>query len=90
MSICEKVTDLLCNDDIKIFASSDSKLNRVMTSAKSAMENVGLRWNPSGHTYEGLRVHTTHDASGLRVDGTFVFPTLVLGCLRVGQARGGD
>ena len=33
-------------------------------------------------------VHTTHDASGLRVDGTFVFPTLDLMCLRVGQVRG--
>lgn len=74
MSICGKVTDLLYNDDLRIHASSDSKLNRVMKSAKSAMENVGLRWNPSGHTYEGLGVHTTHDASGLRVDGTFVFP----------------
>ena len=41
-----KVTDLLYIDDLKIFASSESKLNRVMESTKSAMENVGLQWNP--------------------------------------------
>ena len=44
--ISVKVTDLLYIDDLKIFASSESKLNRVMESTKSAMENVGLQWNP--------------------------------------------
>ena len=41
-----KVTDLLYIDDLKIFVSSESKLNRVMQSTKSAMEDVGLQWNP--------------------------------------------
>ena len=40
--ISVKVTDLLFIDDLKIFASSESKLNRVMESTKSAMEDVGL------------------------------------------------
>ena len=40
-----KVTDLLYIDDLKIFASSESKLNRVMESTKNAMEDVGLQWN---------------------------------------------
>ena len=37
------VTDLLFIDDLKIFASSESKLNRGMESTKSAMEDVGLQ-----------------------------------------------
>ena len=41
-----KVTDLLYIDDLKIFVSSESKLNRVMASTKSAMEDVRLQWNP--------------------------------------------
>ena len=46
--ISVKVTDLLYIDDLKIFASSDSKLNRVMESTKNAMEDVGFhaQWNP--------------------------------------------
>ena len=40
------VTDVLFIDDLKIFASLENKLNRVMESAKSAMEGVGLQWNP--------------------------------------------
>ena len=44
--ISVKETDLLYIDDLKIFASSESKLNRVMESTKSAMEDVGLQWNP--------------------------------------------
>ena len=49
--ISVKVTDLLYIDDLKIFASSESKLNRVMESTKSAMENVGLQWIPQNGTY---------------------------------------
>ena len=44
--ISVKVTDLLYIDDLKIFATSESKLNRVMEPTKSAMEDVRLQWNP--------------------------------------------
>ena len=43
--ICAKVTDLLYIDDMKIFASSECKLNRVMKSTKTAMGGIGLKWN---------------------------------------------
>ena len=66
-----KVTDLLYIDDLKIFASSESKLNRVMESTKSTMEDVGLQWNPKKcavvHVQRGVHTHT-HDALGLRVE----------------------
>ena len=32
-------------DDLKIYAASESKLNRVLKSAKDAMEDIGLEWN---------------------------------------------
>ena len=43
--ISVKVTDLLYIDDLKIFASSESKLDCVMGSTKSTMEDVRLQWN---------------------------------------------
>ena len=41
-----KVTDLQNIDDLKIFAASGSKLNRVMNMVNTTMEDVGLAWNP--------------------------------------------
>lgn len=69
--ISVKVTDLLYIDDLKIFAFLESKLNHVKESTKSAMEDVGLQWNPKkcAVAHVQRRVHThTHDALGLRVD----------------------
>ena len=69
--ISVKVTDLLYIDDLEIFASSESKLNRVMESTKSAMEDVRLQWNPKKcavvHVQRRVQTHN-HDASGLTVD----------------------
>ena len=51
--ISVKLTDLPCTDDLKTFASLESKLKRVMESTKSAMEDFGLLWNPKnvyGHS----------------------------------------
>ena len=71
-SICAKVTDLL-----KIFASSECKLNRVMKSTKTAMGDIGLKWNPNKcavvHVRRGIH---THDASALRLDDSERVPDL--------------
>ena len=40
------VTDLLYIDDLKVFAASESRLNRVLESTQAAMEDIGLQWNP--------------------------------------------
>ena len=37
-----KVTDLLCRDDLKVFAASESKLNRVLEESSGAMQKIGL------------------------------------------------
>ena len=44
--IASKVTNLLYVDDLKVFAASEGKLNRVLKMVKTAMENVRLQWNP--------------------------------------------
>ena len=40
-----KVTDLLYIDDLKVFAASESKLNRLLKETKGAMQDIGLHWN---------------------------------------------
>ena len=45
--ISARVTDLLYIDDLKVFATSETKLNRVLESTQAAMEDIGLQWNPS-------------------------------------------
>ena len=37
-----KVTDLLHIDDLKVFAASGSKLNRVLKETRGAMQDIGL------------------------------------------------
>ena len=39
-----KVTDLLYVDDLKVFAASKSKLNRVVKETRGAMQDIGLHW----------------------------------------------
>ena len=69
--ISVKVTDPLFIDDLKIFASAESKLNRVMEPTKSAMEDVRFQWNPKKcavvHVQRRVQTHT-HVASRLTVD----------------------
>ena len=45
--VSTSITHLLYIDDLKIYAASESKLNRVLKSAKDAMEDIGLEWNPT-------------------------------------------
>ena len=44
--ISTKITDLLYIDDLKVFAASESKLHRVLTSTQAAMRDIGLELNP--------------------------------------------
>ena len=71
------MTDLLYIDDLNIFASSQCKLNLVMKSTKTAMGDIGLRWNRKTCTVVHVRrkVHT-HNASGIRLDDSARVPDL--------------
>ena len=44
--ICTKITDFLYIDDLKVFAASESKLHRVLTTTQAAMRDIGLELNP--------------------------------------------
>ena len=64
-----KVTDLLYIDDVKVFAASESKLNRVLKETRGAMQDIGLHWNQKKcsvvHVKRGAQVL---DESGMRMD----------------------
>ena len=66
--ISAKVSYLMYIDDLKVFASSEAKLNRVLKSTSAAMEDIGLTWNPNKcnviYVRKGAQVH---DAAGVRL-----------------------
>ena len=68
-----KVTHLLYIDDLKVFAASKSKLNRVLKETREAMQDIGLHWNQKKcsvvHVKRGARVL---DESGMRMDETTI------------------
>ena len=44
--IIAKVTDLLFVDDLKVFAQSQKKLNKVLMSTQEALKDIGLDLSP--------------------------------------------
>ena len=72
-----KITDLLYVDDLKAFAASEIKLNKVLKSTKSAMQDIGLEWNPKKcatvHVRRGVQVK---DETGVQLDDGAVLTNL--------------
>ena len=72
-----KITHLLYIDDLKVFSSSQTKLNTVLRSTCAAMNDIGLQWNPKKcntiHVKRGVLVH---DAAGLKLDQTSVVQSI--------------
>ena len=66
-----KITHLLYVDDMKVFAASKSKLDRVLKVTKTAMEDIGLIWNGKkcsiAHIKKGVLDSTNHNDRLLRV-----------------------
>ena len=60
---------MLSIDDLKAFASTEAKLNRVFRSASNAMQDMGLHWNPKKcnvlHVKTGTQVQ---DAVGTKLE----------------------
>ena len=75
-----KVTDLLYIDDLKVFAASESKLNRVLKETREAIQDIGLHWNQKKcsvvHVKRGAQVR---DESGMRMDETTTIKALGAG-----------
>ena len=62
-----KITNLLYVDDLKVYAASEGKLERVLRDVKGAMEDIGLHWNEKkcavAHVKRGVR----HESTGMLV-----------------------
>ena len=75
-----KVTHLLYVDDLKVFASSESKLNRALRSTSTAMQDMGLQYNPKKcnviYVRKGKQVE---DAVDLKLDETTLVANLKTG-----------
>ena len=60
-----KITHLLYVDDMKVFAASQSKLDRVLKVTKTALEDIGLIWNENkcsiAHIKKGVLDSTNHN-----------------------------
>ena len=58
-------------DDLKVFAASESKLNRVLKETRGAIQDIGLHWNQKNcsvvHVKRGALVL---DESGMKMDET--------------------
>ena len=52
-----KITHLLYVDDMKVFAASQSKLDRVLKVTKTAMEDIGLIWNDKKCSITHIKKH---------------------------------
>ena len=76
--IVTKVTHLLYIDDLKAFASTEAKLNRVLRSSSNAVEDMGYHWNPRKcnvlHVKRGTQVQ---DAVGTKLDQSSVVESQV-------------
>ena len=66
---CQRGKHNLIIDDLKVFAASESKLNRVLKETTGAMQDIGLHWNQKKcsvvHVKRGAQVL---DESGMRMD----------------------
>ena len=72
-----KVTDLLCINDLKVFAAFESKLHRVLKETRGAMQDIGLHWNQEKYSVVHVkRGAQLLDESGMRMDETTTITAL--------------
>jgi len=77
-----KVTHLhlLYVDDLKVFASSESKLSRALRSTSTAMQDMGLQWNTKKCNVIYVRKgKQAEDAADLKLDETTLVANLKTG-----------
>ncbi|PFX28868.1 Retrovirus-related Pol polyprotein from type-1 retrotransposable element R2 [Stylophora pistillata] len=75
-----RITNLLYVDDMKVFAASETKLNQVLRSTCTAMQDMGLHWNSKKcsviHVRRGKQVE---DAKDVKLNETSVVKNLESG-----------
>ena len=70
-----KVTNLLYID-LKVFAASQAKLDRVLKMTKEAMEDIGLQWNPKKCNVLNVRRGVPVDVPKWFKSGEMVFDSM--------------
>ena len=69
--ISAKITNLLYIDDLKVYAVSEGKLERVMGEVRNAIEDIGLHWNERKCATVGVKQGRLEDSGemGMGEDG---------------------
>ena len=70
-AIDAKITDLLYIDDLKIYASSEGKLAKVMEDMRDALKDIGLHWKKKkvrGNTCQSLKDWSNYKFLGVLKD----------------------
>ena len=64
-------------DDLKVFAASESKLNRVLKETRGAIQDIGLHWNQKNCSVVNVkRGAQVLDESGMKMDETTTMKSL--------------
>ena len=73
IKLCPNLCNLLYIDDLKVFAASESKLNRLLKETRGEMQDIGLHWNQKRwsvvHVKRGAQVL---DKSRMRMETTTI------------------
>ena len=64
-----KVTHLLYIDDLKMYASSENNLERVMRTVKGGMDCIGLRWNEKKCAVVHVKRGCVKQTENMEIDG---------------------
>ena len=90
-SVSTSVTHRLYIDDLKVFAASQSRHDRVLKSTQEAMQDIGLQWNPTKCSAVHVRkgAHVT-DGEGVALNERNVIKNLEEGelCTFLGVLEG--
>ncbi|PFX33106.1 Retrovirus-related Pol polyprotein from type-1 retrotransposable element R2 [Stylophora pistillata] len=86
-----RITHLLYVDDLKVFAASETKLNQVLRSTCTAMQDMGLHWNPKKcsaiHVRRGKQVQ---DAKDVKLNETILLQNKVEIRMEPGEVLAGQ
>ena len=62
-----KITNLLYVDDLKVYAASEGKLERVLRDVEGAMEDIGLHWNEKKCAVAHVKRGVLQESTGMLV-----------------------
>ena len=66
--IALKITNLLYNDDLKIYAAPESKLYTVLKTTRDVMKDIGHEWNSKKSSVANIKRGKSAQGSDAKVD----------------------